>query len=279
MSLQSPVAAGVDGSNSASGVVNVLAEPEVLQQRLDPSTSSRWFSVVLDGRAMRTPLGQTLAVPSILLAWAIASEWDSQEDIIRPTQMPLMSLACTALDQTAANPELVAEQVLQYLHTDTVCYWADPSEDRVLHRLQRKYWGPIHEHCELLLGCKPALALGVREGLLMSRARAGKPSGLPHSSQILDGATSFVKGLDSWQLTALQSVTAASKSFLIGASVVSNGIPSESALKASRVEEEFQIENWGLVEGGHDYDRLNSSVQIRSAQILVSTMSLDFTFH
>ena len=34
------------------------------------------------------------------------------------------------------------------------------------------------------------------------------------------------------------------------------------AVNAARVEEEFNIECWGLVEGGHDYDRLNCSVQM-----------------
>lgn len=30
----------------------------------------------------------------------------------------------------------------------------------------------------------------------------------------------------------------------------------------SRLEEEFQVEIWGLVEGGHDLDRLNNSVSL-----------------
>jgi len=42
---------------------------------------------------------------------------------------------------------------------------------------------------------------------------------------------------------------------------------------ASRVEEEFQIENWGLVEGGHDYDRLNCSIQIHAATCLLESIA------
>jgi hypothetical protein len=33
---------------------------------------------------------------------------------------------------------------------------------------------------------------------------------------------------------------------------------------ASRLEEEFQVEIWGVVEGGHDMDRLNNSVSLSS---------------
>jgi ATP synthase F1 complex assembly factor 2 len=45
------------------------------------------------------------------------------------------------------------------------------------------------------------------------------------------------------------------------------------AVNAARVEEEFNIECWGLVEGGHDYDRLNCSVQMVAASFMVRTVS------
>ena len=44
---------------------------------------------------------------------------------------------------------------------------------------------------------------------------------------------------------------------------------------AARVEEEFQISNWGLVEGGHDYDRLNCSIQLHSAHLFVQSIIVD----
>lgn len=37
----------------------------------------------------------------------------------------------------------------------------------------------------------------------------------------------------------------------------------------SRVEEEFQIGRWGLVEGGHDLDRVNCAVNLSSASFLL----------
>lgn len=47
----------------------------------------------------------------------------------------------------------------------------------------------------------------------------------------------------------------------------------KKAIMASRVEEEFQIDNWGLVEGGHDYDRLNCSIQIHAAISLLQSIA------
>lgn len=40
-------------------------------------------------------------------------------------------------------------------------------------------------------------------------------------------------------------------------------------MELSRVEEEFQINNWGLVEGGHDVDRVNCAVNLSSASFFV----------
>jgi ATP synthase F1 complex assembly factor 2 len=47
------------------------------------------------------------------------------------------------------------------------------------------------------------------------------------------------------------------------------------AVEAARVEEEFQISSWGLVEGGHDYDRLNCSIQLRSGEVFTKTIKMD----
>lgn len=65
-------------------------------------------------------MGLPLAVPSKHLAFAIAAEWDAQKKFLQPTQMPLMTLTCTALDQAAMHPNVYREQSLSYLPTDTV---------------------------------------------------------------------------------------------------------------------------------------------------------------
>lgn len=43
----------------------------------------------------------------------------------------------------------------------------------------------------------------------------------------------------------------------------------EEAIAASRLEEEFQVEIWGVVEGGHDMDRLNNRVSLSSADLFM----------
>ena len=65
-------------------------------------------------------MGNKLAVPSEKLAHMIAAEWDAQDKHLRPVNMPLMTLACTALDQVAHHPNVYREQSLRFLPTDTV---------------------------------------------------------------------------------------------------------------------------------------------------------------
>jgi ATP synthase F1 complex assembly factor 2 len=129
-SIDSPVSAGIDGSASASGVRHLSKHIDIseLEYMLtprkpgstSPTTNPSWHSVTLDGRIMKTPMGQVLAVPSQSLAHAIAAEWDAQEKYIQPANMPLMTLACTALDQVAHHPQTYREQSMNYLPTDTV---------------------------------------------------------------------------------------------------------------------------------------------------------------
>lgn len=42
----------------------------------------------------------------------------------------------------------------------------------------------------------------------------------------------------------------------------------EELIECSRLEEEFQAEIWGVVEGGHDLDRLHNKIRISSALVV-----------
>ena len=324
-SVDSPISAGVDGTRSATGVTTSISDaarwssllnPARQQQHTSSSSSSpkdkEWHTVTLDGRAMRTPLGLPLSLPSLHLALAVASEWDAQRTYLQPAQMPLMTLCCTAIDQVASDPTAHRTDVMRYLRNDTSCYWACPAEDRSLYRRQSKVWEGLHDTLSNgLLGLpeevRPAQAHGGSEALLLSRRSEGnRQSGLPHPPVLVTKAELWVETLDAWTLTALYSACAESKSFFIGAALVHDAIKGSAssttsstpaaadggevatdenrayqemvrdgkwAAEAARVEEEFNIECWGLVEGGHDYDRLNCSIQMHAAAFLARTVA------
>lgn len=330
--VNSPISAGVDGTQSASGVNNTLpTDSSLWETMLHPrrrhhvdsnNEQQSWHTITLDNRALRTPLGLPLSLPSQTLALAVASEWDAQSDYLRPAQMPLMTLCCTAIDQVASQPDSHRTDILRYLANDTSCYWSDPTSarDRVLHRKQMRAWGGLHDTVSSsVLGLpmnsdvNPAFAIGEGEAISLSRrgSSSSSSSGLPHPPILLNKATKWVHSLDAWMLSALYSACAESKSFFIGAALIheamngiagggGRGADDESgttatstatkeeggmkrngaiirdgkwAVEAARVEEEFNIECWGLVEGGHDYDRLNCSIQMHAASFLARTVA------
>ena len=59
-----------------------------------------WYEINLDKRKLRTPHGNIFRVPSEPLALAVATEWNSQGDIVNRHAMHLVSrkiLFCTNL--------------------------------------------------------------------------------------------------------------------------------------------------------------------------------------
>lgn len=282
--VASPISAGVDGTDSASGVAHLKQQAEAnvaIDQFLVPRSPGStdlvdggglaWYGVTLDQRPIRTPLGLPLAVPSNLLATMLAAEWDNQSPVLVPAQMPLMTLSCTAIDQVASQPDFYREQVLRYLATDTVCFWADPTEDRGLYQRQQQAWEALHEWVERWsCGHKAATALGTMEGVILSRR-----GGLGHPPGLVQFCQDWVESLDAWHLAALHAACAETKSFLTSAALLVASLTPEQALEACRAEEEYQINNWGLVEGQHDYDRLNGSIQLHAVVLLRETLALD----
>ena len=45
------------------------------------------------------------------------------------------------------------------------------------------------------------------------------------------------------------------------------GFPVEEALRIARLEEDFQLEEWGRVEGGHDLDQADIHVRVTAPAV------------
>ena len=295
--VESPISAGVDGTSSASGVQHATAEsmatfaqhliprfPGVSDSAINDASQITWYGVTIDDRLVKTPMGQTLAVPSPLLAAQIAAEWEAvgAQDHIQPTQMPLMRLSCTALDQTAHHMQTYQEQALKFVPTDTLCFWADPTfdEDRILYQRQEESWEKVHERVTTVVGEPLATASGKTEGIWLSAG--GSTRGLPHPPAVTSYSQSFCQSLDAWHLTALNQLASEAKSFWLAWALLTDHDHEghlfrtvHDAVQAFRLEEEVQIDQWGLVEGGHDYDRLNASVTVRAALLLRDSLELE----
>eukprot|EP00904_Undaria_pinnatifida_P006513 jgi/Undpi1/2992/HiC_scaffold_14.g06369.m1 len=224
--------------------------------RGEASTGKRW-EVLLDNRVLKTPARRPLEFDTADLAMAVASEWDAQTSSkgIEPALMPLMSLASTAIDQVALDREKTISTCLKYLPTDTVCFLS-PEPDPVITRRQRQLWSPIREWSEEALGIPVATTTEIHR----------KPE---HPPEALFRARELLESLDEWALSAVQSVTMECKSLLIALALVLRKTTAEKAFDAARLEEEYNVERWGMIEGGHDMDRANTTLTLTAASTLM----------
>jgi chaperone required for assembly of F1-ATPase len=187
------------------------------------------WGVALDGRAMRTPGRNELIVPSEALAGAIAAEWDSQGDVVRPATMPLTRLAATAIDRTAKQRDQVIAETASYAGTDLVCYRADHPPE--LAARQQLVWQPLLNWATLRYDA----ALAVTSGVIPTR----------QSAAALRAFANSVAAHDDFRLTALHTLTAACGSLVIALALLEGRLDAEAAFAASQLDETFQIEAWG----------------------------------
>ena len=108
------------------------------------------WQVTLDGRSVRTQGGKPQLVPSRTLAEAMVGEWAAQAEEIDPGSFPLRDLADYAIDIVLPDPDQVADDLLRFAETDTLCYRAEP--DEALGIRQRDVWEPLILATEARLG-------------------------------------------------------------------------------------------------------------------------------
>ncbi len=187
------------------------------------------FEVQLDGRSLRTPAGSRLALPGEALAAAVAAEWQVQGDQIDPETMPMMSLACTALDRVAGQRDQIVGEILRFAETDLLCHRVDTPAELV--RRQSETWQPLLEWSAQELEAP----LQATTGIL---AVAQPPESLAALRRAVDG-------LDDLALTALSVAVSAAGSLVIGLALLRGRLDPEAAFEAAELDASYQIELWG----------------------------------
>jgi chaperone required for assembly of F1-ATPase len=185
--------------------------------------------VALDGKLIKTPGKRDLLVPSAILAAAIAEEWDSQHDEIRPTRMPLTRLAATCIDRVAPDRGAIIRQTANYAGTDLVCYRA--ARPPALTARQQAVWQPLIDWAVLRYDAPLTITTGV------------VPKSQTEST--LRAFAAAVAERNDFELTVLRVVTAACGSLVIGLALIEGRLGAQEAFAASQLDESFQIEQWG----------------------------------
>jgi chaperone required for assembly of F1-ATPase len=80
--------------------------------------------LLLDGRTIKTPYQNQLALPSQKLGFLIANEFNRQHKFIKSGEMPLLALSRTAVDADIEGHLSchLHHSVYEYLKTDTLLF-------------------------------------------------------------------------------------------------------------------------------------------------------------
>lgn len=186
-------------------------------------------TVALDNRPIRTPAGRALEVPTHALGQAIAGEWARQGDQVDPEDLPLTKLANVALDRTPDRRVEIIQDISRVCETDLVCHIAP--EPAGLRQRQLEGWEPWRRWAAEELG----IALDPVNGLLGQ----GQP---PES---LVKAAEVASALDDFMITGVAFGCGLYSSSVLSLAVAMAKLDAVDAFQLSRIEEAWQIEQWG----------------------------------
>ena len=187
------------------------------------------FAIGLDIRPLRTPAKAPCLLPTRALAEAVAAEWVAVEEVVDPAAMPLTRAANSAIDRVIPERTAVAAIVAAYGEADLICYRAPHPEGLV--RRQGEGWDPLLGWAAEVLGA-PLVSI---EGVV----HVAQP---PESLARLSAA---VRAHGPWELTALYDLVSISGSLVLGLAVSHGRLDAATAWPLSRIDEDWQIEEWG----------------------------------
>lgn len=185
--------------------------------------------VLLDGRPVRTPARNLIAVATAPLAETVAEEWRAQQEVIDPATMPVTRIVNSALDGVASARQAVTEDIVRFAGSDLLCYRADGPDGLVA--WQMEHWDPLVRWAQEEMGVRLVLAEGVMH--------------VTQPQEALDGVAGEVATLDAVRLAALHVMTTLTGSAVIALAVLRGRIKVEAAWRAAHVDEDWQISQWG----------------------------------
>lgn len=187
------------------------------------------FGIMLDARALKTPARAAFIVPTQSLAAAVAAEWNAQGDAVEIKAMRLTGLANAAIDRIAPERAAFAARLADYGAHDLLCYRAEAPV--ALISRQAKAWQVWLDWLAATHGAH--LAIG--EGVMHVTQSAGALAALGRATA----------QLDAFRLAGAHIVTTATGSLTLGLAVTAGALDARAALALSRIDEEFQAEQWG----------------------------------
>jgi len=215
---------------------SATAQPKRFYKTASATKAEGGWTVQLDTRLLKTPAKAPLTLPTQALAETIAAEWEAQGERIHIQAMHLTRLANVAIDRTPETRAGMADEVANYCGTDLLCHTAEAPADLV--ERQSNSWAPIREWAGEALG----VVLLPVPGIIAA----------PQPEASLTAARTHAASLDDFRLTGLAYAMGLLGSALLALAIEQGRLTAREAYALSRVDEEFQIEQWGEDEDALD---------------------------
>lgn len=209
-----------------------VEKPRRFYKTVEVAEAEGGFAVLLDGRALRTPGGVRLLLPTRATAEQVAAEWEAQGDTLELAQMHATRLANTAIDSIGKAREATADQIARYAGSDLLLYFAEDPEALV--RRQTEHWGPLLDRAEA-----------------EARLSFVRASGIIHQEQpqeTLAEVRRIALALDDFALAGLAFGVALFGSAILAIGVQRGWLNGVQAFELSRLDEAWQEEQWGVDE-------------------------------
>ncbi len=186
------------------------------------------FSILLDGRELKTPLKNPLMIPNKTLAEYVVKEWQEQKEFIEPTSMHIMQYLSTSIDKIDDKKDEILQTILTYAETDLLVYRA---EIPALNKIEMENWQPILDWAEQEHGIK----FYVTDGLMF----------IEQPKESFTKLETYTKSLSTLELTAFIFAVQLAGSVMLGFALMHRYITIETYIKCVTLSERYQEEKWG----------------------------------
>ncbi len=186
-------------------------------------------SILLDGRAVKTPARVALTLPNDALAAAVAAEWQAQGEEIDPRSMPMTGLANAAIDRVLPDLAPFAAGLAQYGETELLCYRADSPPELIARQAER--WDPLLDWARTRYGVDFTLVAGIMH----------QPQPMATIGRLGDA----VAAADPFALAALSPIVTIGGSLVIALALLEEAVLPDDAFDLAHLDELWQAELWG----------------------------------
>jgi chaperone required for assembly of F1-ATPase len=192
-------------------------------------TGAGGLEVHLDGRAVKTPQGRTMTLPTTGLAEAVAAEWAQVAEHVDYAHMPLTRLAFAAVDRMRETQAETRDEALRYAETDLTCYPSDYPQALIAR--ETAAWAPV------LIWAEAELGLRFHQNKTLIHK--------PQPTETLDKIADLLSAMPVYERAGLMSAIPLLGSVVLALALWRGRLTGAEAFAAARIGEDFQAEQWG----------------------------------